>query len=84
MKNYADNRLDSRHTNSGGADMPKKKAKKPKTTKRYNEVYDPEYDPSAGVMLANEMTGAVPAKLDPDCAEEALEDIAAGVNFYTE
>ena len=47
----------------------------PKRTKRYNGVYDPEFEPSVQVMLANEMTGAIPAAPKTDFAEEAYEDL---------
>ena len=47
----------------------------PKRTKRYNGVYDPEFDPSAQVMLANEMTGAVPAAPETEATQEAYNEI---------
>lgn len=52
--------------------------KKLKRTKRYNGVYDPEYDPSVETVLANEMTGAVPSAPKSQFEKEALEDIFGG------
>lgn len=53
----------------------------PKRTKRYNGVYDPEFEPAAEAMLSNEMTGAVPAAPKTEYEEEALEDLSQGVRF---
>lgn len=59
----------------------KNTAKKIKKTKRYNGVYDPEYDPFAEAALMNEMTGAVPAAPKSRGEQESYENLANGINF---
>ncbi|HCA05118.1 MAG TPA: hypothetical protein DEO32_04370, partial [Ruminococcaceae bacterium] len=59
----------------------KNTVKKLKKTKRYNGVYDPEYEPFAETALYNEMTGAVPSAPKSSFEEESLENLASGINF---
>lgn len=59
----------------------KNTAKKLKKTKRYNGVYDPEYDPFAETVLMNEMTGAVPAAPKSRFEEENFDNLAQGANL---
>ena len=55
--------------------------KKLRRTKRYNGVYDPEFEPLAEVMLQREMTGAVPAAPQSEAEAESYEELAQGVRL---
>jgi hypothetical protein len=52
----------------------KNSVKKPKKTKRYNGVYDPEFEHVAETVMVNEMTGAVPFAPGPVDDDGILEN----------